>query len=47
MSRAIGVSSYLADLVVAMSLLCVLVGGFAVRYRIRWIGKGDSIGREA
>lgn len=47
MSRAIGVSSYLADLVVAMSLLCVLVGGFAVRYRIRWIGKGDSFGREA
>jgi general nucleoside transport system permease protein len=39
MSRAIGVSSYLADLVVAMSLLCVLVGGFAVRYRIRFIGR--------
>jgi len=33
MSRALGVSSYLADLVVAMSLLCVLVGGFAARYR--------------
>ena len=28
MSRAMGVSRYLADLVVAMSLLCVLVGGF-------------------
>ncbi|WP_371225838.1 ABC transporter permease [Roseovarius sp. 2305UL8-3] len=34
MSRAMGVSSYLADLVVATSLLCVLVGGFAARYRI-------------
>lgn len=34
MSRALGVSSYLADLVVAMSLLCVLVGGFFARYRI-------------
>lgn len=34
MSRAMGVSSYLADLVVAMSLLCVLIGGFVARYRI-------------
>lgn len=34
MSRAMGVSSFLADLVVSMSLLCVLVGGFAARYRI-------------
>jgi simple sugar transport system permease protein len=34
MSRAMGVSSYLADLVVATSLLCVLVGGFFARYRI-------------
>jgi len=34
MSRAMGVSSYLADLVVAMSLLCVLIGGFFARYRI-------------
>ena len=39
MSRAIAVSRYLADLVVAMSLLCVLVGGFVVRYRIRFIGR--------
>lgn len=38
MSRAIGVSSYLADLVVALSLLCVLIGGFVTRYRIRWVG---------
>ena len=34
MSRAIGVSSYLADLVVSMSLLCVLIGGFFARYRL-------------
>jgi simple sugar transport system permease protein len=40
MSRAIGVSSYLADLVVALALLCVLVGGFAARYRIRRVGAG-------
>ncbi|MGI9393440.1 MAG: ABC transporter permease [Boseongicola sp.] len=34
MSRAMGVSSFLADLIVSMSLLCVLVGGFVARYRI-------------
>lgn len=34
MSRAMGVSSYLADLVVSISLLCVLIGGFSARYRI-------------
>lgn len=34
MSRAMGVSSYLADLVVSMSLLCVLIGGFFAKYRI-------------
>ncbi len=33
MSRAMGVSSYLADLVVSMSLLCVLIGGFVARYK--------------
>ena len=33
MSRAIGVSSYLADLVVAISLICVLIGGFVARYK--------------
>lgn len=33
MSRAMGVSSFLADLVVAMSLISVLVGGFVARYR--------------
>lgn len=34
MSRAMGVSSFLADLVVSMSLLCVLVGGFLAKHRI-------------
>ena len=36
MSRAIGVSSYLADLIVAMSLLCVLIGGFLTRFKVRF-----------
>lgn len=35
MSRALGVSSYLADLIVAMALICVLVGGFLARFRVR------------
>ncbi len=34
MSRAMGVSSYLADLVVSNSIMCVLVGGFFARFRI-------------
>lgn len=34
MSRAMGVSSFLADLVVSMSLLFVLIGGFLAKYRI-------------
>lgn len=43
MSRAVGVSSYLADLVVALALLCVLVGGFFARFRIVWTGaKGQA-----
>lgn len=41
MSRAMGVSSYLADLVVAMSLLCVLVGGFFARFRIVRTGRAS------
>ena len=36
MSRAMGVSSYLADLIVSMSLVCMLVGGFFARFRLRW-----------
>ena len=36
MSRATGISNYLADLVVSLSLLCVLVGGFFLRFRLRY-----------
>ena len=36
MSRAMGVSSYLADLIVALSLLSVLIGGFFTRFRVIW-----------
>ena len=39
MSRGLGVSSYLADLIVALSLLCVLIGGFITRFHIRWAGR--------
>ncbi len=34
MSRATGISSYIADLVVALSLLCVLIGSFFLRFRV-------------
>ncbi|MEM7546759.1 MAG: ABC transporter permease [Pseudomonadota bacterium] len=36
MSRAMGVSSFLADLTVSLSLICVLVGGFFARFRVAW-----------
>lgn len=36
MSRAIGVSNYIADLTVALALLCVLVSGFFLRFRVRF-----------
>ena len=42
MSRAMGVSSFLADLVVSVSLLCVLVGGFIARYRIIWSRRHEA-----
>ena len=35
MSRAVGVSNYIADLIVALALLCVLLSGLFVRFRIR------------
>lgn len=35
MGRALGVSSSIADLIVALALLCVLVGGLFVQYRPR------------
>jgi simple sugar transport system permease protein len=36
MSRGLGVAPYIADLVVALSLLSVLVGGFFTRFRLRF-----------
>jgi ABC-type uncharacterized transport system permease subunit len=36
MSRAVGVPSYLADVMVAVSLIAVLVAGLAFHYRLRW-----------
>ena len=35
MGRTLGVSNYIADLIVALALLCVLVSGLFVRFRIR------------
>ena len=36
MSRALNVSSYIANLIVALSLLSVLLAGVLARYRLRW-----------
>jgi ABC-type uncharacterized transport system permease subunit len=36
MSRAIGVPTYLADVIVATSLIAVLVAMLAAQYRVRW-----------
>lgn len=38
MSRAMGVSSFLADLTVSLSLICVLLGGFFAQFRLRFRG---------
>jgi general nucleoside transport system permease protein len=35
MSRTVGVSNYIADLIVALALLCVLVSGLFARFRVR------------
>ena len=44
MSRALGVSNYIADLIVALALLSVLVGGFLTRYRIRRVASAPALG---
>ncbi|MEO3431619.1 ABC transporter permease [Inquilinus sp. CAU 1745] len=36
MGRALGVSSYIADLIVATALLSMLLAGLFTRYRLRW-----------
>ena len=43
MSRGLGVASYIADLVVALSLLSILVGGFFTRFRLRWAGRAAHV----
>ena len=43
MSRAMGVSSFLADLVVSMSLICVLIGGFFSRFSVKFDRRQDKI----
>jgi simple sugar transport system permease protein len=35
MSRTIGISNYIADLIVALALLCVLISGLFLRFRVR------------
>ena len=45
MSRAMGVSSYLADLVVATALLCVLLGGFLSKYKIISVARQSGCSR--
>ncbi len=42
MSRAMGVSSFLADLVVALSLISVLIGGFIAKFRITRVKAGTA-----
>jgi len=36
MSRAVGVPTYIADVIVAASLIAVLVAGLLTQYRVRW-----------
>jgi simple sugar transport system permease protein len=38
MSRALAVPNYIADVIVALSLLSMLVATLFARYRIRWRG---------
>ena len=37
MSRAIGVPTYIADVIVAASLIAVLVATMLTQYRVRWL----------
>jgi simple sugar transport system permease protein len=36
MGRAVGVPTYIADVIVAVALLATLVATLLVRYRVRW-----------
>ncbi|AXS40443.1 ABC transporter permease [Breoghania sp. L-A4] len=42
MSRAAGVSNYLADLIVAMALICVLISSLFVRFKVRFVGRATG-----
>jgi general nucleoside transport system permease protein len=42
MSRGLGVSNYFADLVVALALMCTLVGSLFLRYRVRFM-RGQAL----
>lgn len=44
MSRATGVSNYLADLIVAMALISVLVSGLFLRFKVRFVGQRHAEG---
>ena len=44
MSRAVGVSNYLADLIVAMALICVLISSLFVRFKVHWITSKPGVG---
>ncbi|MBO0347371.1 ABC transporter permease [Roseibium sp. CAU 1637] len=46
MSRATSVSNYLADLIVAMSLICVLISGLFLRFRIKFVKPRTNISQE-
>lgn len=37
MSRSLGISNYFADLVVALALICVIIGGLFLRYSVSWV----------
>jgi general nucleoside transport system permease protein len=39
MSRAVGVPTYIADVIVAVALIAVLVATLLTRYRLRWEGR--------
>ena len=42
MSRAVGVPTYIADVIVAVSLIAMLVATMLTRYRVQWIGPRRS-----
>ncbi|WP_153772041.1 ABC transporter permease [Labrenzia sp. CE80] len=44
MSRATGVSNYLADLIVSMALICVLISGLFLRFKVRFVGAKSTEG---